>query len=369
LKEFKNNYGVEKYSKNNHKIQKDLRLSKTLKEIKVINNARSSKEIKLTKNNVHTNPLNMNRDNSFDYSFSKKKPNFLEKSKNLKTENKINLSKKGIKLLYIKNKKISKKGKKKYSNVIPCVNKKGILYLIDQVNKNRTIKAKEVVIKLTSDALEIFQTFNENTSIKTVNLNEILRITQSYSNTFCFDLLLTNKPFVKTTLCAKSKKGMNEWIHAILAFKYCRNNVALRKRNNKTVLKFGNANPSSSNGKRYGNKLENLFYNINNNGNNSPKIANENCIKKHISNIVHSIKMSHLAHSQLKRRFDGKINRARKNSDKMIRKQEKIKKLLQTQAIKQTKKENHLLILEHKHKELKLLKEVEDKITKLKVPF
>ncbi len=375
MKEFKNNYGSEKSSKNNHNIKKDQYVKNTQRRIKVFNNASSLNEIKQIKNNVKINEMHRNRDFSFDHNinaFYQKKQNFLEKSKNLKIGNNNNLnkiSKKGNKILYIKNNKFSKTQRKNYSNVVACVHKKGLLYLMNQINNKSKLKAKEVPIKLTPDKLEIFQTFHKGSSIKIVNLNEISRITQRYSNTNCFDLVLINKPFVRTTLCAKSKQGMNEWIHAILAFKQCRNNVILDKKNKKVFIKFENCSPSTNKSKRYGNKLEDLFYHRQSSAFNSNKLARDSGIKKRISNILHTIQMTDAAHSQLRRRFDGKISRARKNSDEMIRKQLNIKKLLEKKALQQSKKENHLLILEQKHKELKLLKEVEDKINKIKVPF
>lgn len=353
MKEFKDNYGNEKNVSNN-KIQ----LTKTdsnLKEKKLILKKKGS-TIKNEVNSFKHFNNNYNTD-SLD-----KKQTFLEKSKSYNY-----VSYPDYKVIYISNNKISKKLKKAYSKETPCEFKKGLLYIIDQAIKNKKIRAREIFINLNSYDMNLYQDINENLSVKTIILNEILKITQTYSNTFCFDLVLINKPSDLTTFCTKTEKSMNEWIHAILAFKHCNDNVIRMRKNYKTILKF-ESNKLAKN-KNY--DLKSLFYDGKDTAfkKNSFTISKDKIIKKHLSNIAHTMEMSSIAHNQLRRRFAGKIKEAKKFANKIVQKQEMIKKMLETQALNQAQKEQNLFILEHKHKELKLLREFENRITKMKVSW
>jgi hypothetical protein len=54
-----------------------------------------------------------------------------------------------------------------------------------------------------------------------VVLEKILRVTQTYSGTTCFDIIEEKKEALPLQLCAETKEEMDEWIVGILEFKEC----------------------------------------------------------------------------------------------------------------------------------------------------
>ena len=341
FKQTKENYVFED---NNNFIEKKRKIKK------------NKVNIKKNKKKAHQRKLKLKIKNTKKSKFKK-----IKSCKNKKKPNKY-------KVKYIKNKLITKKDRKNSYKTTPCVIKTGLLYLFNSHGKiGKILKSKEMFIKLTPNIFSISKSL-KSLPLHRIPLNMILRITQIYLKTFCFDIVLVHFPFDRLTICTRSHKQMNEWIHAILAFKHCKSNVSREIRNNNTLLKFSNITSSISNGYQ-GNDLHSLYYNNRDTAfrNNIHTIVRDSNINKHISNIVKTIKMGHLAHFQMRRQYAGRIKDAKKFASKVLKKDEMIKKIIQKPAQKERLKETNLLNLEHQHKEIKMLREVENKIRKMKV--
>jgi hypothetical protein len=108
------------------------------------------------------------------------------------------------------------KSKNEYEKYSKCVIKSGLLYLL------KANLATPVYVNLNSNALTIQDNLSINSIIQVIMLNKILRVTQIYKGTNCFDIIEEkNKDNFTVQLCAMNKDDMESWILGILEFKEC----------------------------------------------------------------------------------------------------------------------------------------------------
>lgn len=122
------------------------------------------------------------------------------------------------------------KNKASYAKHTKCKNMQGLLYLLmvdeiidhnDPSKHHRGLTAKPSFISLNEHAFSVQATEAPPTLIKAILLEKILRVTQTYPGTTCFDIVEEKKELTPLQLCSETKDEMDEWIVGILEFKEC----------------------------------------------------------------------------------------------------------------------------------------------------
>jgi hypothetical protein len=111
-----------------------------------------------------------------------------------------------------------------------CTERTGLLYTIRD-SKQRDLKdpRKNILshvitpayIVLNINSFSVMSKQSSESVIRALIVEKIDKIKQSYKNTACFDLFEEGKTDKPLSLCASSKKEMDEWIVSVLEFKEC----------------------------------------------------------------------------------------------------------------------------------------------------
>jgi len=261
-----------------------------------------------------------------------------------------------------------------------CNEKKGYLYLSRNVfpslNKPLLIKVVTVYAYLTKGAFTLAMGPEEKSLFYSINLGNILKITQRYSNSYCFDMI-ENSVYQKSltkgpvTLCSKTQKQMEEWINAIQEFKECNISVYTDpKSQNKVLVDFEKVNQLLKNREKNDKNTETkkLYYKKESPYIPNPKrIERENKISKTLNQIIQTIESGNIAQNQVRRRMVSKVKRAEQFAYDIRRKQELINSMMQKRLMKEKDREAKLISIEHRARELQLLKAVQQRIRQYKV--
>lgn len=268
------------------------------------------------------------------------------------------------------NKHLDSNSVKKNTKYVRCVSRTGSLYfVIKHPKKGETkVKATPVFASLNKHTFSLFKEVN-NDLIESIKLDSIERITRYYKGSFCFNLMVNKisnselniKP---TSMCAATKEEMNNWINSILEFKHCK----LKKINElpgKIMVDFNKVNKVTTN--QHLVPLNNLYYNNTNQTSLLAQYEREESkkINNTVSSLLNCIKKGKIAHKRVKRKFEQKLKEAKRFTDNILKKREKIKEILKKKVVLQKNKERRLINIQRHSEEMKILKEASDKIKKL----
>jgi len=194
-------------------------------------------------------------------------------------------------------------------------------------------------------------------------MKKIERIIQHYKGLHCFDVFLndsTNNKLIKSgkiAFCLKSRRKMEIWVNTIQEFKHCNIN---KNHEGKVLVDFNKINEVAD-------PLKTLYYD------NTFKIRrkrirkeNKKQIDKTVTSIVKTIQKGNIAHNRVVRQYEGKLKTAKEFTHQVFLRQRRIKEMLEKRALFSKEKIDSYDKLKHRTRELRILKEVEDKIHKLK---
>ncbi len=258
-----------------------------------------------------------------------------------------------------------------------CHEKTGYIYLANNIfspkNLPLQIKVVPIFVILTRSTISLMMGPEEKSMFNEIKLENIQKITQRYSNSFCFDIVENNvieKTLAKgpISLCAKNKKNMEDWIIALQEFKECNINVvSMDNMQNKVLVDFEKVNEllkPRSNIKNT-NEFDPLYYD-GGSSNNRPK-EDESEISKVLKNIVTTIEGANINERKISRTMSSKILKAEKFAFDVKRKTDLLDNMIQKRQMREKDKEAKLIQYENKARELRLLKAVLGRIKQYKV--
>jgi hypothetical protein len=305
---------------------------------------------------------------SFDSSV-KNKTNFdsLHVSKSFLEKNQNEISSKVIKYTVTFTSTLKPSNSKRLSLIKydRCKFKSGVShFLVERPGpKVRSLKVKGCYITLTPKSVFFFKSFKKSDLYASIRVNKIIRITQNYSGTNCFDIHYGNdnlgNSLKEVTLCYKTKKNFNEWIKAFIDFKKCHIVQANGNKNNQVKM--------MKNSKQREEQLLNKISYISNNKKPSRDIVYKSNIKKSLANLFNTYKKGFIAEKRLKRIMIGNMKKEANNLEKNVNKQISVKSLVDRRLLKEKENELKLIKLEHKQKELTLINKAKKKMEKLRV--
>ena len=257
-----------------------------------------------------------------------------------------------------------------------CVLKTGFLNIVQTrpTSPLNIIKVMPVFLKLTSTTLSIYQALDSKKPLSTFLLRNIMRIDQHYYNTNCLDIITTRIPNKNKqlkqgilTFCADNLTIKKDWVLKILEFKQCKLGNDEVDHNNIIIMDFDKINNSKKQAfKHY--ELSHLYYDGHDTAN-KPKngMRKVNRLKKAFDMMKVGIQRGNLANQQIKRQYIGKLNKARNFSTSVSIRERILRRRLEKKSSKERERESSLLRLIHKKKELKMIKNVMNKIDNFKV--
>lgn len=275
----------------------------------------------------------------------------------------------------------------KYTIFQKCNKKTGYLNLVKDLSKlPMELGVTPIFVSMSLSSFNLFLSpGNDKTLFDTVKLKNILWISQQRMLTGlnCFelvhgDVMKDSSELQKQsiTLCAKDESEMKQWIDAVGAFKECQVNVKNIDNNRVVLADFQKVNVllKESLGKggiggpiTAANPYSSLYYN------NNPtmidganKIQKNTAIKSEITKIVDFIKEGSIQQRIVARKMQTQLKEAKKFSEEVHQKQEIIKKILEKRVEKEKIRKQMMMKNEEKHKELELLKAVENRIMQMK---
>jgi len=116
------------------------------------------------------------------------------------------------------------------SKAVKCDKRTGMLYTLKEDNYRDPTNPMKMVngwsltpdyIMLSVKSFNLQSRITADGSIRAIMLPKIEKIKQSHKNTACFDIIEEGRLDKPMSLCADSKKEMDDWIVAILEFKEC----------------------------------------------------------------------------------------------------------------------------------------------------
>ena len=248
-----------------------------------------------------------------------------------------------------------------------CSEKTGFLYLLDsEPKKGKTVmKTTKMYVSLNPNTMSLFTSFDHRDIKDSIKTKMILRITQKYKGTFCFDVQqqvgTEYLPIKVITLCVKSMKEMNEWINAIVEFKKCDISETVTEEKNKTdkaiinhteyarteldQLKYFNSKPFRPN------KLGQMHKSV---------------IKSSLKGLLKTYKSGKIAGFRARRVFRGRLAHQIHSNMEDESKEYTIQKIIEMRQVKERENQIKFIRLEHKHKELSLINDAQRRIKELK---
>jgi hypothetical protein len=276
----------------------------------------------------------------------------------------------------------------RYIKFEKCNKKTGYLNLVKDMSKlPMELGVTPIFASLSLSSFNLFLSAGDDkTLFNTVKLKNILWISQQKMLTGlnCFevvhgDVLRGAGEFHKQsiTLCAKDNFEMQQWIDAVGAFKECQVNVHNIDHNRVVIADFQKVNEllKESQGKGFGigsgsngaNPYSSLYYDNNPTvQKNTQKVQKDTAIKSEISKIVNFIKEGNIQQNKVARKMQNQLKEAKKFSEEVHQKQEIIRKILEKRVEKEKIRKQNMMKMEEKHKELELLKAVENRIMQMK---
>jgi len=266
----------------------------------------------------------------------------------------------------------------KYSK---CNLKSGFLYLVknsDKLGKNPLfINAIPIYVEMNMNGISFQMGVMQKSSFNQVSLVNILKITQKFSNSFCFEIIeneVIQKSLAKipVTLCAKDYQTMISWVSAIQQFKNCLNKFSDKYSNqeNKTLIDFEKINKllkdSHSKDGKVPKEIKKMYYQKS-----SPYIKSqarsetEQIISKQLKGIVNTLEEGSIMKNRMRRTMGSKLKKAENMAKDLRMKQVLINRILERRLYNE--KEDEIKNKEHKQREVQLLRAVQQRIRQYKV--
>ena len=258
-----------------------------------------------------------------------------------------------------------------------CEFKKGFLEIVDRDEGKRIITQKIRVI-LDKESLKMYTTMNENSLFATIQLDNILKISQDkkFFTTNCFDLvtnLAEDKVLHKSrlTLCTEKLLEMDQWIHFILELKECK--VNQKYKNSQVVLDFNEINKIKNNQESIMKSTDEdlgLWYdNTKNNYSNTSISVKDRIIHQTVKNLIKNIQANEVMESKLKRTLNDQLKDARKFTNQLEQKNVIVNDLINKKIEKQMNSNLKFVNIKAADKEVQLIKAMAAKISDMKVNF
>ncbi len=258
-----------------------------------------------------------------------------------------------------------------------CQFRKGFLEIIDTETEKK-IRTMKVRVMLTKNNLKMFTTMDENSLFSTIQLDNILKISQDvkFIKTNCFDLVTNlahsqDKVLHKSrlTLCAESETDMDQWMHTILELKECKVNE--KNKDSKVVIDFNEINKikrqqeSSING---GEEDLGLWYdNSSRTYTNTALSVKDRIIHQTVKNLIQNIRAHEVQENKVKRTLNDQLKDARHFTNEIERKNELVKEMIDKKIDKQMQVNLKNVNVKAADKEVQLIKAMAEKIKDMKV--
>jgi len=254
-----------------------------------------------------------------------------------------------------------------------CKFKSGIVNFIVKRphKKSNTISVMPVYLMITTDKLIITKDTKRSNLLKSISMDDIQRIDQHYLNTNCFDIIINELKAnlflsAQLSLCTNKRTEMNEWVNAILDFKKCSlKDTKKTDHNGKIILdmqKINEFNKMQVNEKKK--NLNELYYD------NADKAFSKNdhsikIFKNRISKLIQKTQMGQIARNQIKRKYSGRLRKAKKFSQNIYNREFKLMNYLTQKQVREKESESKMLRLMNKKKEINLLKRAMKSISEM----
>jgi hypothetical protein len=266
----------------------------------------------------------------------------------------------------------------RYVTYSKCQHKTGVLGLVKDAVPNiinpSVILATPIFLALNKNNLSFFLSTKTISLFNIIKLERILRITQRFANTFCFDIVeneVENSALLKgpVSLCAPNILEMKQWIDAIEEFKECSVSLNPMLNNKRVIADFQKINTLLTNRiPRQAPNTKDLYYDNIKPYIPSPKrVANEIKISNELKNIISIIKLGNMAQNKMRRTMVNKLKTAEQFAIDVRRKQELVQEILRKRMQQERESETTLITIEHKAKEYRLLRAVEERIKRMKL--
>jgi len=162
-------------------------------------------------------------------------------------------------------------------------------------------------------------------------------------------------------ICAKDEKKKQEWVDAILSFKHCKIDS---KGNGKLLVEFKKVNELN----QKGSALQKLYYDANDK---AVKVTSHgrdvsSAVHQKIQEISKNMKMGDIAHDKVRRTLQTKLNQAKLVTVTALKKENLIKNVIDKKIRHEALKEEKIMKLEHKERELSILHKLNEDIIKIK---
>jgi len=290
---------------------------------------------------------------------------------------KPNKTSSNMKVNYLPNENIDLSSIEKFETHKKCNKRTGLVYLLKNSEKlPHELDLLPVYGNLNLDKFKFSLNEQEKSVFFSINLIDILRISQKeiLKNQNCFNILLNHvdsQTLLKgpITLCFKSNYTMDSWMKTILEFKQCLYDISNGPKENKVLVDFGKVNKllkdkndaANVNGK-------DLYYDNTNKAivKNDATSQKENQIKNIMHKIVQTITTGNIQTNLIKRKMANRLKRTKKAAEELQKKEELVRDIVNKRLEKEQEKKNEMVNVEHKNKEIQLLKAVKDRIVELK---
>ena len=222
--------------------------------------------------------------------------------------------------------------------------------------------------KLSLAEMRFYKTYNEETMFDSIKIDRIQYITNTHPGAPCFDLIINHVEANKLhlgplTICGRNEKHKQEWIDAITKFKHCRLD---RKSDAKTLVEFSAVNELNKKS-----ALNALFYDGQNKAILTTKYGNDinSTYLKTLKEISTGIRSAKSQHNKLRRIMSGKLRLQRIATTKIIKKERRVRHNIDRHIRHAGFREEKMIKMLNKEKELAILTNLKQKILDLKVLF
>ena len=263
-----------------------------------------------------------------------------------------------------------KKQRKAHKILKKCEIKSGIIYYVSKKPSPGKFKITTIpaFAKLSINDLKFFKSFKEESLFDSVNIELIQYITSNHPGSPCFDLIINHVKDNKLhlgplTLCGKNEKHKNDWIDAISKFKHCKLDA---QSDGKTLVEFNKVNELNKKS-----ALTKLYYDQNNRAITTTTYGKDinSSYMKTLSDITNSIRTAKSQQNKIRRIMSGRLRRQRITTSQIIKKERTIRHNIDRHIRHAGTKEEKMIKLVNKEKELRVLSNLKNEILKIKVYF
>lgn len=256
-----------------------------------------------------------------------------------------------------------------------CEYKKGFLEIVDKDEGNKIV-TKKVRVTLDKESLKMYTTMNENSLFATVQLDNILKISQDkkFFQTNCFELITNLAEDIvlhksRLTICNENNSEMSEWMQTILELKECK--VNQNYKDSKVVLDFNEINKiKRKQEETMKSSQEDLGLWYDNTKNNNSKMSvsiKDRIIHQTVKNLIKNLQANEVIENKIKRTLNDQLKDARKFTNQLEQKSNIVNEIIHKKIEKEMSTNLKLVNVKAADKEVQLIKAMAAKINDLKV--